>query len=100
MRKRTYWEAWPTPCHHISSRVEPALSHFHDRFARLPGERVAPPNYDAPQRAPLPLQPEPDLLWFIAQYTPDMADWEQDIFLAVREEAYYFHPIPSTPARS
>jgi stage V sporulation protein R len=66
---------------------------FRDRFARLPGE-LQPEVVDAPpQRAPLPPQPETDLLWFIAQYAPDMEDWERDIFLAVREEAFYFHPI-------
>jgi stage V sporulation protein R len=46
-----------------------------------------------PQPAPLPPRPETDLLWFIAQYAPDLEDWERDIFMAVREEAYYFHPI-------
>lgn len=77
----------------LAPRVAPAVSHFHDRFARLPGERVEPASNDAPQRAPLPPQPECDLLWFIAQYAPDMEGWERDIFLAVREEAYYFQPI-------
>jgi stage V sporulation protein R len=66
---------------------------FRDRFARLPGEPHEPAA-DAPRRrAPLPPRPESDLLWFIAHYAPDMEDWERDIFLAVREEAYYFHPI-------
>jgi stage V sporulation protein R len=66
---------------------------FSDRFARLPGEPDAPAVSAPPQRAPLPPQPEADLLWFIAQYAPDLEDWERDIFLAVREEAFYFHPI-------
>jgi stage V sporulation protein R len=66
---------------------------FRDRFARLPGELEAPAVNAPPQRAPLPPQPETDLLWFIAQYAPDLEDWERDIFLAVREEAFYFHPI-------
>jgi stage V sporulation protein R len=66
---------------------------FRDRFARLPGEQRAAPAKAPPQRAPLPPQPETDLLWFIAHYAPDMEDWERDIFLAVREEAFYFHPI-------
>jgi len=38
-------------------------------------------------------QPEYDLLWFIAQYAPEMAGWERDIFLAVREESFYFYPV-------
>ncbi|WP_229459089.1 SpoVR family protein [Massilia cavernae] len=45
------------------------------------------------QRPPPPPRPEADLLWFIARYAPELEDWERDIFLAVREEAYYFHPI-------
>ncbi len=77
----------------VAARTEPAIAPFHDRFARLPGEAAVERSNDAPQRAPLPPQPEYDLLWFIAQYAPDMEDWERDIFLAVREEAYYFHPI-------
>ncbi|MDM5179882.1 SpoVR family protein [Massilia sp. DJPM01] len=77
----------------VAPRTGPPVNHFHDRFARLPGEHAEPPRNDPPQRTALPPQPEVDLLWFIAQYAPDLEDWERDIFLAVREEAYYFHPI-------
>ena len=66
---------------------------FQHRFARLPGVPAPVVVNAPPQRTPLPPQPEYDLLWFIAHYAPDMEDWERDIFLAVREEAYYFHPI-------
>ncbi|HEU4372783.1 MAG TPA: SpoVR family protein, partial [Telluria sp.] len=72
---------------------EAPANQFRDRFARLPGEADAPTVNAPPQRAPLPPQPEADLLWFIAQYAPELEDWERDIFLAVREEAFYFHPI-------
>jgi stage V sporulation protein R len=72
---------------------EPAPDVFRDRFGRLPGEAPPPPRSDTVQRAPLPPQPERDLLWFIANYGPDLEEWERDIFLAVREEAFYFHPI-------
>jgi stage V sporulation protein R len=47
-------------------------------------------------RAPLPPRPERDLLWFVAQYAPDLEGWERDIFLAVREESFYFHPVFAT----
>ena len=77
----------------VAPRGEPAPDPFADRFARLPGIPVEETVNQAPQRAPRPPQPEYDLLWFIAHYAPDMEDWERDIFLAVREEAYYFHPI-------
>ncbi len=66
---------------------------FQHRFASLPGEARPEPGRKPQQRMPLPPQPEYDLLWFMAHYAPDMEDWERDIFLAVREEAYYFHPI-------
>lgn len=66
---------------------------FQLRFARLPGLAVEPPPSAPPERAPLPPQPEFDLLWFLAHYAPELEDWERDIFLAVREEAFYFHPI-------
>jgi stage V sporulation protein R len=47
-------------------------------------------------RAPIPPHPERDLLWFIAQYAPDLESWERDIFLAVREESFYFYPVFAT----
>jgi stage V sporulation protein R len=66
---------------------------FDARYAQLPGEAQAPPASSRRLRAPVPPQPEADLLWFIAHYAPDLEDWERDIFLAVREEAFYFHPV-------
>ena len=47
-------------------------------------------------RAPIPPHPERDLLWFIATYAPEMESWERDIFLAVREESFYFYPVFAT----
>ena len=44
----------------------------------------------------MPLHPERDLLWFIANYAPDLESWERDIFLAVREESFYFYPVFAT----
>jgi stage V sporulation protein R len=48
------------------------------------------------QRAPVPPRPERDLLWFIANYAPELEGWERDIFLAVREESFYFYPVFAT----
>ena len=48
-------------------------------------ERAVPPLF--------PPHPESDLLWFIAHHAPQMEDWERDIFLAVREESFYFYPV-------
>ena len=66
---------------------------FQKRFENLPGGTEAA---DAPlerTRAPIPPQPERDLLWMIAEYSPELEEWERDIFRAVREESFYFYPV-------
>jgi stage V sporulation protein R len=68
---------------------------FRGRFSALDasaGEVFQPRQ----RRAPIPPHPERDLLWFIAQYAPEMESWERDIFLAVREESFYFYPVFAT----
>ncbi|GJJ03176.1 stage V sporulation protein R [Duganella rhizosphaerae] len=70
---------------------EAASGHFQQRYRSLPGEPAATPS--ASGRAPVPPHPEYDLLWFIAHYAPELQDWERDIFLAVREESFYFYPV-------
>ncbi|MFC3108811.1 SpoVR family protein [Undibacterium arcticum] len=70
---------------------EPAA--FQKRYQNLPGEKTASRPQPTYSRAPIPPQPEYDLLWFIANYAPDLEGWERDIFLAVREESYYFYPV-------
>ena len=67
---------------------------FLQRFRAL-GPDVAAPSRDmrAAARAPVPPHPERDLLWFIAHYAPELEPWERDIFLAVREESFYFYPV-------
>ncbi len=66
---------------------------FQKRFDRLPGsgEPAVPPL--GPIRARVPPHPEYDLLWFIANYAPELEQWERDIFLAVRAESLYFYPV-------
>jgi stage V sporulation protein R len=67
---------------------------FRQRFEHLPGEEHALPEMpEQPEERHLPPRPEADLLWFIARYGPALEDWERDIFLAVREEAFYFLPV-------
>ncbi len=69
-----------------------AVPGFQSRFDELPGEEDRDkPAEPAPMQ--LPPNPERDLLWFIAKYAPEMEDWERDIFLAVREESFYFYPV-------
>ncbi|MGQ0833940.1 MAG: SpoVR family protein [Gammaproteobacteria bacterium] len=68
---------------------------FRRRFASLdPAAAVAA--FESKKRAPIPPHPERDLLWFIATYAPELESWERDIFLAVREESFYFYPVFAT----
>jgi stage V sporulation protein R len=66
---------------------------FQGRFHGLPGENVAAEPPAQPAGLHIPPNPEADLLWFIARYGPALEDWERDIFLAVREESFYFQPV-------
>ncbi|MBV8782565.1 MAG: SpoVR family protein [Gammaproteobacteria bacterium] len=68
---------------------------FFKRFSALEPASGASER-EARKRAPLPPHPERDLLWFIANYAPEMESWERDIFLAVREESFYFYPVFAT----
>ena len=65
---------------------------FRQRWRSLPGEEAPAADDEARPRA-VPPHPEYDLLWFIAQYGPELEGWERDIFLAVREESFYFYPV-------
>ncbi len=73
--------------------TQAAESRFHRRYADLPGAREPSAEPRVRRRSPLPPHPERDLLWFIAHYAPDLEDFERDIFLAVREESFYFYPV-------
>ena len=66
---------------------------FEKRFGQLPGEEPAAETGRRDERRRIPPAPEYDLLWFIARHAPDMQAWERDIFLAVREESFYFYPV-------
>jgi stage V sporulation protein R len=66
---------------------------FHTRFGMLTTEPTDVENHSEKRRAPVPPYPEHDLLWFTAHYAPELEDWERDIFLAVREESFYFYPV-------
>lgn len=76
----------------ITPQAPEQPSPFGARYADLPGE-PEPESPPQSQPAPIPPHPESDLLWFIARYAPDMEGWERDIFLAVREESFYFYPV-------
>jgi len=78
--------------------AEPKISddEFRRRFASLDPDDEDDPTGEHRRRAPVPPHPERDLLWFIAQYAPELESWERDIFLAVREESFYFYPLFAT----
>jgi stage V sporulation protein R len=75
---------------HVNPRAEDT---FQQRFGDLPGQEAAHTHATEKQRAQVPPSPERDLLWFIANYGPELEDWERDIFGAVREESFYFYPV-------
>jgi stage V sporulation protein R len=80
---------------YLEDRRVPEDDEFRKRFAQL--EPAAASTGATPKkRAPVPPHPERDLLWFVAQYAPEMESWERDIFLAVREESFYFYPVFAT----
>jgi stage V sporulation protein R len=68
---------------------------FRRRFAAL-DPAAAAGAFDGRKRAPIPPHPERDILWFLASYAPEMESWERDVFLAVREESFYFYPVFAT----
>ena len=70
-----------------------AHDEFSLRYAALGPDTARPQSGGPAKRSPIPPHPEKDLLWFIAQYAPEMEPWERDIFLAVREESFYFYPV-------
>ncbi|MCG6869805.1 MAG: SpoVR family protein [Gammaproteobacteria bacterium] len=78
---------------YVEEKTEPASSPFRSRYDRLPGGGRSRGGVAEPKRSPIPPHPEHDLLWFVANYAPEMEPWERDVFLAVREESFYFYPV-------
>jgi stage V sporulation protein R len=77
----------------MAQPAPPPNDEFARRFAALGPDTARPQAGGPAKRAPVPPHPERDLLWFIAQYAPELEPWERDIFLAVREESFYFYPV-------
>ena len=50
------------------------------------------PEYQPPDLRRVPAAPEEDLLLFIRDYNPYLAEWERDLLTIVHEEACYFLP--------
>src|SRR5262245_8960050 len=77
----------------VPEKTKSRTSAFQQRFRSLPGESEPEPPPIGPLRQRVPPHPEYDLLWFIANYAPELEQWERDIFLAVRAESLYFYPV-------
>jgi stage V sporulation protein R len=88
LRRERYPEYLPDPKALVDDE-------FRRRFASLDPVAAAGV-FETRKRAPIPPHPERDLLWFIASYAPEMESWERDVFLAVREESFYFYPVFAT----
>ncbi|MCI5065075.1 SpoVR family protein [bacterium] len=54
------------------------------------------PEYSPPELSRTPLEPEENLLDFIAKYNPYLAEWQRDILHIVDEETRYFIPQMET----
>jgi len=78
---------------YLAEKAPPVPDDFRSRFERLDTAREPRTGPKELHRAPLPPAPERDLLWFVANYAPELEGWERDIFLAVREESFYFYPV-------
>jgi stage V sporulation protein R len=50
------------------------------------------PEYVEPNLTKVPLEPEEDLLLFIREHNPYLAEWQKDLLTIVHEEAQYFIP--------
>ncbi|MDY0882078.1 SpoVR family protein [Dongia soli] len=50
------------------------------------------PGYEAPELGRVPLEPEEDLLTFLRDYSPKLADWQRDLLTIVHEQTQYFLP--------
>jgi stage V sporulation protein R len=46
----------------------------------------------SPDLAKVPVEPEEDILLFIRDHNPQLAEWEQDLLTMVHEQAQYFIP--------
>ncbi len=69
-------------------RAEDAALPPHDPFHKIHKTQTC----TAPDLKRLPLEPEEDLLLFIAEYNPYLTEWQKDLLHIVHEEAQYFMP--------
>jgi stage V sporulation protein R len=64
----------------------------HDPFKNL----HARPEFHEPDTHKVPIEPDEDVLLFIRDHNPYLAEWEKDLLTIVDEEAKYFLPMMET----
>ncbi|WP_310549745.1 SpoVR family protein [Paenibacillus glufosinatiresistens] len=68
----------------------------YDELWKLDGTPSPAPKEKAGERRSFPEEPEKDLVWFIQQYSPVLADWQRDIMTMLHDEMLYFWPQMET----
>jgi len=63
-----------------------------DPFQKIHARR----DFTEPDLHKLPIEPEEDLLLFIRDYNPYLAEWEKDLLTVVDQESKYFIPMIET----
>ncbi len=74
------------------ARAEEAAAPAPDPYERI----HRPVEHRTPDLNRLPLEPEEDLLLFIAEHNPYLSEWQRDLLQIVHEEAQYFIPQMET----
>ena len=59
-------------------------------------DRIAEQQNSKDNSNKFPQQPEKDLLWFIEEHAPGLAEWQRDILSMLRDEMLYFWPQMET----
>jgi stage V sporulation protein R len=69
---------------HAIDAAQPAK----DPYARI----HKPKEYREPDLSKVPLEPDEDILLFIAEYNPYLAEWQRDLLRIVNSQSQYFLP--------
>jgi stage V sporulation protein R len=80
-----------TPAQQIERAIEESRPR-QDPFQRL----HARPEFKEPEVQKVPLEPDEDLLLFIRDHNPFLAEWERDLLTIVDEETKFFLPMMET----
>lgn len=79
----------------LAEQKQRLLSQYHHKIQPDSFGIEAPKEVTPPDLQKIPLEPEEDLLWFLAEYGR-LEEWEKDLLLIVRRETGYFIPQVET----